>query len=345
MTYRGGVQRSVVPALLTVLVLALVGVGAAPASAAAPTAPLTTIDNADGTRSLHWELRGTSDSINVLPHLRCGPDPAATGTFAGDSIPCIWIVDHKAPLTEGPAGCPSTGQAYASWRCDMRLFRDIVIDGAQAGESSLIMFNTKPAGGSGICAWIPLALRLSSGRGTVQAADGCPERIVCAPGYSGVVNSDALDTVLGCPTVSRSPISAPVGTGSSGGSGDSGGSDDGGSGGGDSGLDLSGCAGARSGKKGDSPLYSVEIKARGKRGMRVRVYMRRAVPVTVEVRMKTSSGTRLVRSTPRCARRGANFISYSDVTATSSRRNYRVFVRSENSTYPLRSSYEALPRR
>lgn len=327
-------------ALLTVVLCALVGLAPSTASAAAPTAPLTAVQNADGTRSLQWELRGTSDSINVLPHLRCGADATASGVFAGSSIPCIWIVDHKAPLTAGPEGCPGTGQDYASWRCDMRLYRDITIDAAQTGESSLIMFNTKSAGGSGLCAWIPLALRLGSGKGIVQAADGCRERIVCAAGYTGTINADALDVVSGCKTVSRTGASAPVGTGAAGGSssGDTGSS-------GGSGVDLSKCTGASSGKKGNSPLYSVEVKTRGKRGMRVRVFMRRAVPITVEVRMKTGSGTRVVRSVARCAKRGENWVTFPNATGASSRRQYRVYVTSSNSTYPLRSAFETLPRR
>lgn len=327
-------------ALLTVALLGAFGLGAAQASAASPRAPLQAVQNGDGTRSLQWSLQGTSDSINILPHLRCGVDPTASGVFAGSSIPCIWIVDHKAPFTEGPEGCRSTGQDYASWRCDMRLFRDITVDAAEAGESSLIMFNTKSAGGSGICAWIPLALRMGSGKGTVQANDGCRERIVCSAGYGGVVNADALDIVTGCRTVRRSGSSAPIGTSAGSSSGGSGGSSGGGSG-----LDLSQCTGANSGKKGDSPLYSVEVKKRGRRGMRIRVYMRRAVPITVEIRVKTRSGSQVVRSIDRCAGRGENWVTVANATTSSGRRNYRVYVRSNNSTYPLRSSYEALPRR
>lgn len=329
-------------ALLALGLLAALGLAAGPASAASPRAPLTAVQNADGTRSLRLELQGTSDSINILPHLRCGVDQTATGVFAGSSIPCIWMVDHKAPFTSGPEGCPSTGQEYASWRCDMRLFRDVTIDAAEAGESSLIMFNTKSAGGSGICAWIPLALRTGSGKGTVQANDGCRERIVCSAGYDGQINADALDVVTGCKNVKRSGSSAPIGTGAGSSSGGSGG--DNGSNGG-SGLDLSQCTGAGSGKKGDSPLYSVEVKKRGRRGMRIRVYMRRAVPITVEVRVKTRSGSQVVRSVPRCATRGENWVTVPNATTSSGRRNYRVYVRSNNSTYPLRSSYEALPRR
>lgn len=337
--YRSGAMRPRLLALLTVAFACGLGVIVGSASAASPRAPLTDVQNADGTRSLHWELQGSSDSINILPHLRCGVDGSATGVFAGSSIPCIWLVDHKAPFVPGPEGCPSTGQQYASWRCDMRLFRDITVDAAESGESSLIMFNTKSAGGSGVCAWIPLALRMGSGKGTVQANDGCRERIICSDGYGGVINADALDVVTGCPNVKRSGTSAPAGTGAGSSSGGSGG----GSGG--SGLDLSRCAGAGSGKKGDSPLYSVEVKKRGKRGMRIRVYMRRAVPVTVEVRVRTRSGSRVVRSIPRCAARGENWVTVPNATSSGSRRNYRVYVRSNNSTYPLRSSYEALPRR
>lgn len=339
--YRAWVMRLRAPALVTALLCALVGACfASTASASSPTAPLTAVQNADGTRSLRWELRGSSDSINILPHLRCGADPTASGVFAGSSIPCIWLVDHKAPFTDGPEGCPSTGQSYASWRCDMRLYRDITVDGSAAGEDSLIMFNTKPDGGSGICAWIPLALRLGSGKGTVQAADGCRERIVCEPGYSGTVNADTLDIVSGCRSTTKKAATGPIGTGADGDAGS-------GSGGGGStgGVDLKSCAGANSGRKGDSPLYSVEVKKKGRRGMYVRVYMRRAVPITVEVRLKQRSGTKIVRWIPRCAKRGANWITFNDATGgQSSRRQYRVFVRSTNSTYPLRSSYETLPR-
>lgn len=330
-------------ALITFLFCVLAGVASSTASAAAPTAPLSAVQNADGTRSLHWELEGSSDSINILPHLRCAPDPTSSGVFAGSSIPCIWLVDHKAPFTDGPEGCLSTGQSYASWRCDMRLYRDITVDGAGAGEDSLIMFNTKPDGGSGICAWIPLALRLGSGKGTVQAADGCRERIVCEPGYGGKVNADTLDIVTGCRNTTKKAASGPIGTGAENSDSDSG---SGSSSGNTGGVDLQSCAGAGSGKKGDSPLYSVEVKKKGRRGMYVRVYMRRAVPITVEVRMKQRSGTKIVRFAARCAKRGANFITFPNATGgAKSRRQYRVFVRSANSTYPLRSAYETLPRR
>jgi hypothetical protein len=323
-------------ALLLVLLTAL-SASAGGASAAAPTAPLTAVPNPDGSQTLHWDLRGSSDSINVLPHLRCAADPSASGVFAGSAVPCLWLVDHKAPLSDGPAGCPATGQAYASWRCDMRLYRDVVIDAAASGESSLINFNTKPNGGSGICAWIPVALRLGGGEGTILAADGCRERIVCAAGYSGTVNADSLDVVSGCRTVSRTATSGPV-------------SDSGASSGsttdGTSAVDLSKCTGASSGRKGDSPLYSVLVKPRGARGMDVRVQLRRAVPITVEVRVKSSSGSRLVRSVARCAKAGANRVAFSDATGgVKARRQYRVFVRSANSSYPLRSAYETLPRR
>ncbi|MEV4420630.1 hypothetical protein AB0L40_11750 [Patulibacter sp. NPDC049589] len=324
-------------ALLTVALLALAGLAAGPAAASAPTAPLTAVQNADGTQSLHWSLEGTSDSINVLPHLRCAADPLAGGVFAGSSVPCIWLVDHKAPLTAGPEGCPPTGNDDASWRCDMRLFRDLTIDAARAGESSLIMFNTKPDGGSGLCAWIPLAVRLGPGKGAVQAADGCRERIVCAAGYAGKISADTLDVVSGCKSVSRTDTAAPVGTGSTTeGSGSSGSSK----------VDLTTCPGAGSGKKGNSPLYSVQVKPRGKRGSRVLVTMRRAAPITVEVRVKRRSGTKVVRWTPRCAKAGRNVVVFTDATnGQHARRNYQVVVRSPNSTYPLRSSYETLPRR
>lgn len=338
--YRAGVMRPRALALVTALLCVLAGAVASPASAAAPTAPLTAVQNADGTRSLRWELRGSSNSINILPHLRCGADATSSGVFAGSSIPCIWLVDHKAPFTDGPEGCPSTGQSYASWRCDMRLYRDITVDGADAGEESLIMFNTKPAGGSGICAWIPLALRLSSGKGTVQAADGCRERIVCEPGYLGKVNADTLDIVTGCRSTTKKATSGPVGTGAT----DTG-SGSGGSGSSSGGVDLKSCTGANSGKKGNSPLYSVEVKKKGRRGMYVRVSMRRAVPITVEVRVKQRNGSKIVRWIPRCAKRGTNWITLNDATGgQSSRRQYRVIVKSTNSTYPLRSAYETLPR-
>ncbi|MDO9407879.1 hypothetical protein [Patulibacter sp.] len=335
-------------ALVTVALLALAGLATGTASASAPTAPLTTVANSDGTTSLQWDLQGSSDSINILPHLRCGPDPTATGTFAGSRIPCIWIVDHKAPLVAAPPGCPSTGQDYASWRCDMRLYRDITVNAAETGESSLIQFNTKPAGGSGICAWIPLALHLGKGKGTIQAADGCPERIVCEAGYAGKVNADKLDTVVGCKNRSTADISGPV-LGDGAGDGASG-SDDGTATdpttGKSSGLDLAKCTGAGSGKKGNSPLYSVLVKPKGTRGMTVYVSMRRAVPVTVEVRMRTSGGSRIVRWTPRCAFKGTNVFRFPNATGGArSKRRYRVVVRSTNSTYPLISSYEALPRR
>ncbi|WP_026911207.1 hypothetical protein [Patulibacter minatonensis] len=335
--------RRRVLALLPVALVLLAGAVASPASASSPTAPLTAVQNADGSQSLEWKLQGTSDSINILPHLRCGADPTAGGVFAGSSIPCIWIVDHKAPFSEAPAGCTPTGNDYASWRCDMRLYRDITVDAAESGESSLVMFNTKPDGGSGICAWIPLAVRLHGGTGTIQAADGCRQRIVCDASYDGKVNADALDVVTGCRSTNRtSSVTAPVGTGSTAeGSGDSGSSGTGGSG-----LDLSKCTGAQSGKKGNSPLYSIFIKARGKRGMVVYVAMRRAVPITLEVREKTRTGSRVVRTKLRCARAGTNIITIPNATGGGrSRRNYGVIVRSDNSTYPLRSSYEALPRR
>lgn len=334
-------------AILTVALLALVGLAPGTASAFAPIAPLTAVANDDGSQSLHWQLEGTSDSINILPHLRCGPDPTATGAFAGSPIPCIWLVDHKAPLVAAPAGCPETGQDYASWRCDMRLYRDITVDAAQAGESSLIMFNTKPAGGSGICSWIPLALRLGSGKGAVQAADGCPERIVCAKGYGGKIVADKLDVVIGCPSTSVSNISGPVTDGdpAGGGSGSDGTTTDPTTGK-PSRLDLAKCTGASSGKKGNSPLYSVLVKPKGSRGMTVYVSMRRAVPVTVEVRMRTKSGSRVVRWTPRCAFKGTNVFRFPNATGGArSKRRYKVIVRSTNSTYPLISSYETLPRR
>jgi hypothetical protein len=326
------IRRRVVASTLLVL-LALAGVLAGPASAAGPTAPLTAVANGDGTQSLHWDLRGSSDSINVLPHLRCAADPTATGVFAGSTVPCLWLVDHKAPSLAGPAGCPGTGEAYASWRCDMRLYRDATIDAAATGESSLINFNTKANGGSGICAWIPVALRLGGGKGTILAADGCRERISCATGYSGTVNADTLDVVQGCRTVSRTATNGPVAGGGDASSGSTS-------------VDLSKCAGASSGKKGSSPLYSVMVKTRGSRGMDIRVTMRRAVPITVEVRVKASGGSKVVRSVARCAKAGSNRVVVPDATGgAKARRQYQVIVRSANSTYPLRSAYETLPRR
>ncbi|WP_210494592.1 hypothetical protein [Patulibacter sp. SYSU D01012] len=313
---------------LLALLAGLLATQAAPAGASSPTAPLGL--DPDGT--LHWTLNGSSDSINVLPHLRCAADPTASGPFAGAKVPCVWLVDHKAPLVAAPDGCVGTGDPYASWRCDMRRFRALVIDAATAGEESLVMFNTKAKGGSGVCAWIPVAVRLHGGRGQLQADDGCPERITCERGYAGTVRADAFDVVGGdCRRVVRTRGTS------------SGGSSAGGSGG--SGVDLSQCEGAGGSKKGMSPLYDIRTIARGKRGWKVRLTMRRAAPVTIEVRRKASYGTQLVRAYPRCAKRGVSTMTVPD--ATGGRKGparYRVVVRSSVSAYPLVSSYERLPR-
>lgn len=390
--YRVGAMRLRLPTALVGVLLLLLGLSVAPASASTPRATLAAVPHADGARTLHLDLAGSSDGINVLPQLGCPLDPAAT-TFGG-TVPCVWLVDQKARLTGGPAGCAPTGLAYASWRCDTRLFRDLVVDAAAAGESSVVAFNTKAAGGSGVCSPIPVALRLGAGRGSAKVADGCAERITCAEGYTGRVVVDQLDAVAGCRSVSAAvvapgidpsavaaPAPAPVavpsvpapaavpGTGgpgapatggnaSGGGAGSSGGAKaDGSAGSTDEEretkkprrpvpLDLSTCRGARSGTGGDSPLYSVYIKARGRRGMTVYVSMRRAVPVVVAVRVRTRRGYDVTRTIRRCAHRGTNRFAIADATGGArSRRNYGVLVRSPNSTYPLRSSYETLPRR
>jgi hypothetical protein len=317
------------------LVAFAVGIGL-PGSAAAssPSAPLVAQPNADGTQTLHWTLRGSSDAINVLPHLRCAADPLAAAPFAGSKVPCVWLVDHKAPLIAGPAGCPATGQAYASWRCDMRLFRDLVIDAAPAGERSLVMFNTKAKGGSGICAWLPVAVRLGGGTGSVDAADGCPERISCPAAYAGTVRADqTFDVVTGCRKVTR--VAAPAATagtaqGTSTKTGVS---------------DLSTCKGSGDGRDGESPLSDVRTAKRGRRGMDVRITLRRAAPVTVAVRRRAAGGTQLVRSIGVCAKAGSNRVTVADATGgVAARRRYRVVVTSPLSTYPLVSSYETLPR-
>lgn len=331
----GGARRAAVALLAAVAaVLSLAG----PAAASAPTAPLVAVANADGTSTLHWTLAGSSDSVNVLPHLRCAADPTASGPFAGARVPCVWLVDHKAPPGAAPAGCPSTGNVYASWRCDMRRFRDLVVDAAAKGERSVIQFNTKAKGGSGVCAWIPVAVRLGGGTGALEAADGCPERISCAAGYAGTVRADTgFDVVVGCRKLTR--VGAGGAAKSSTGSGS-------GSSGTKAGVaDLSTCAGFGEGKGGESPLWDVRTTKRGRRGMVIRVGMRRAAPITVEVRRKASSGTTLVRAINVCAKAGSNRVVVADATGgVTSRRNYRVVVSSPVSKYPLVSSFETLPR-
>lgn len=327
--------RRVIAVLLAAFAGALAFAG--PAGATAPTAPLVAEPHPDGTSTLHWTLAGSSDSVNVLPHLRCAADPAAVAPFAGARVPCVWLVDHKAPALAAPAGCPSTGNAYASWRCDMRRFRDLVIDAAAKGERSVIQFNTKAKGGSGVCAWIPVAVRLGGGTGALDAADGCPERISCAAGYAGTVRADkGFDVIVGCRKVAM--VGAGASSGSAAGSGSGSGTKTGV-------ADLSTCAGFGEGKGGESPLWDVRTTKRGRRGMNVRVTMRRAAPITVEVRRKAASGTTLVRTINVCAKAGPNRVVVSDATGgVRSRRNYRVVIASPVSKYPLVSSYETLPR-
>lgn len=320
------------------LLVSLLGAGAlavAPAGASAPSAPLTAEAHPDGLPSLNWSLRGSSDSVNVLPHLRCAADPTAAGLFAGSKVPCLWLVDHKAPPLAGPAGCPGTGEGFASWRCDMRGFRDVVIDAAFPGEQSLVNFNTKAKGGSGVCAWIPVAVRVNGGAGTILAADGCAQRISCAVGSTGTVTVDAFDTVGGCPKVVRAGSPA-ASSGSSSGNGN---------GTGRANVDLSTCTGAGTKPYRISPLYDIRTTKRGRRGMNVRVTLRRAVPYVVEIRRRTSFGTLLVREIARCGKAGTNRFSVGDATA--GRRQsarYQLVVRSPRSSYPLRSSDERLPR-
>lgn len=319
-----------------VLLVSLLGAGAlavAPATASAPSAPLTAEARPDGLPSLRWTLSGSSDSVNVLPHLRCAADPTATGPFAGAKVPCLWLVDHKAAPLVGPAGCPGTGEPFASWRCDMRAFRDLVIDAAFPGEQSLVNFNTKAKGGSGICAWIPVALRVNGGEGTILAADGCAQRISCVVGSTGTVTVDAFDTVSGCPKVARAGSSS----GSSNASGGNGTSQ--------ANVDLSTCTGAGTKPFRISPLYDIRTTKRGRRGINVRVTLRRAVPYVVQIRRRTSFGTLLVREIARCGKAGSNRFSVGDATA--GRRQsarYQLVVRSPRSSYPLRSSDERLPR-
>jgi hypothetical protein len=323
--------------LLLVLAGAVGAAGPATAAGSPPSAPLVAEPNADGTSTLHWTLAGSSDSVNVLPHLRCAADPAATGPFAGAKVPCVWLVDHKAPALAAPAGCPATPTPYASWRCDMRRFRELVIDAAAKGERSVIQFNTKAKGGSGVCAWIPVAVRLGGGTGALEAADGCPERVSCAAGYAGTVRADKpFDVVVGCRKVTY--VGAGRSSSSAGGSGSGAGTTTGV-------ADLSTCAGFGEGKGGESPLWDVRTTKRGRRGMNVRVTMRRAAPITVEVRRKSSRGTTLVRAINVCAKAGTNRVAVADATGgVRSRRNYRVVIASPVSKYPLVSSYETLPR-
>jgi hypothetical protein len=80
--------------------------------------------------------------------------------------------------------------------------------------------------------------------------------------------------------------------------------------------------------------------------MTIYVAMRRAVPIRVLVRMKSRGGSGVVREIRRCAHRGTNLVTVPDATGGArARHNYGVVVRSPNSTYPLRSSWEVLPRR
>jgi hypothetical protein len=344
-----------------------------------PTSLLTTIESEDGKPTLDWSLRGSSDRINVLPNLRCALGPEGSHDQFPATDPCLWLVDHLAPVPDStPPGCISSREPdsggpapYASWRCDMRVFQDLVIRAAQnANDRSFVMFNAPSSGGSGVCATIPITVLLGHGYGELQAADGCPQTIRCEADYAGTVRSDSGDTVTGCSGGSGGTGGAGSGGsggsgGGAGGSGGSGGAGGSGSGGGGSSVPAapgsgskkpsgtgstsgkgSACPGASSGKKGNSPLYSVYIKPLGKRGMKIYVHMRRAVPITVDVRMRTSSGAKVVRWVSRCAKKGNNVITLPNATGgAKARRNYRVYVKSPNSTYPLRSSWEALPRR
>ncbi len=366
--YHAHVLRRLALATFAATLLAsgsLLGIAPAGASGAGPAAALTATANPGALPSLDWSLRGSSDQINVLPNLRCELGPAGSTPQFPASDPCLWLVDHLAPLPAGtPDGClpsrePGVGgpAPYASWRCDMRQFRDVVIRAAQdVGDRSFVMFNTPASGGSGVCATIPVTVLLGKGLGELQAADGCPQTIRCEAGYRGTVKADPLDAVAGCaggstPTPPGGGSSTPTSPGT---------------GGGGSTVppspkpqpDTSGkkqadraartCPGAKSGRKGNSPLYSVYIKARGKRGMKIYVHMRRAVPITVDVRMRRGNGRtpKIVRWVSRCAKKGTNVITLRNATGgAKNRRNYKVYVKSPNSTYPLRSSWEALPRR
>lgn len=335
--------------IAVLLTLALTGLFATPAAATAATQPgsaISAVPQANGNPVLYWSLTGSSDEINVLPHLRCPNDPAANPLFSPSTIPCVWLVDHKAPRNAGaPAACVTQPEAYASERCDMRAYSGLVIDAAQeSGDRTLMMFNPKSNGGSGVCAWIPITVRLGDGTGEIRAQDGCIERIDCAAGYRGTVYADTADVVRGCAAVKRSGSSTSSGGSSSGsGSPGSSGRSDARPG---RNVEPATCTGAKSGKRGQSPLYSVYNKARGKRGMVVYVHMRRAVPITVEIRMRTSSGSKIVRWISRCARKGKNVYTFPNATGGAKQRQaYRVIVRSPNSTYPLIASWETLPRR
>jgi hypothetical protein len=352
----------------SLLVVSLASAG----TASAATASLSWIEDDDGKPALDWSLEGSSDQINVLPNLRCELGPEGSWPQFPASDPCVWLVDHLAPLPDGfvpgciPSREPGVGgpAPYASWRCDMRVFRELVIHAAQtANDRSVVMFNTTANGGSGVCATIPITVKLGSGTGELQARDGCVQRIECSA-YRGIVQSDPADVLVGCPTT-------PPSGGSGGGTG--GGSSGPGTGGGGSkapagsgsGLPPApgsasssagdkaatggkACPGASSGRKGASPLYSVLVRARGKRGMKVYVHLRRAVPITVDVRIKRGHGRtpKVVRWVSRCGKKGTNLITFPNATGgAKDRRNYRVYVKSPNSTYPLRSSWEVLPRR
>lgn len=397
MAYDAYVLRRLSLAIIAVMLLAGgLSLGASPSWAsgsgsapqANPTALLTATGNEAGTRTLEWTLQGSSDRINVLPNLRCDLGPEKTWSYLDPTEPCLWLADEWSPVpTSTPFGCvaarkPDIGgpATFASWRCDMRLFRDLVIRAAQhSNDRSFVMLNPPSMGGSGICATIPITVQLGQGSGELQAADNCPQTIRCEGAYTGTVRSDPIDTVIGCTGGSGSGGSGSGGPGGggSGGSGGSGGGSGGpgGSGGGtgtggggsyvppapgsgsgtkkpssDRGSSTSGkgsaCPGASSGNKGNSPLYSVYIKAVGKRGMKIYVHMRRAVPITVDVRLRQSGGTKVVRWVSRCAKKGNNVVTFPNATGgAQSQRNYRVYVKSPNSTYPLRSSWEALPRR
>lgn len=360
-------------ALVACALLVPAAAGAAPGQQQPPTSVLSAVANGTARPTLEWSLHGSSDQINVLPHLRCELGPAGSSPQFPQDDPCLWLVDHLAPPpTASPAGCvasrepDSAGPApYASWRCDMRAFRDVVIHAAgNVDDRSFVMFNTTANGGSGKCATIPVTVVLGQGYGELQAADGCPQMVRCAPGYAGTVRSDVTDTVLGCPTGGGAqggggapsdggaPSGAPGSGGGAqagGGASAAGGSSSSGSGGSSSRRSVGKqCPGASSGRAGNSPLYSVLIRPRGKRGMRIYVHMRRAVPITVDVRMRRGGGRtpKIVRWVARCAKKGTNVITLPNATGgAQQRRNYKVYVKSPNSTYPLRSAWEALPRR
>jgi hypothetical protein len=337
--------------IAALLTLALAGAAAVPATASAanpPSAAVSALPQADGSHILYWSLTGSSDEVNVLPHLRCAADPSANPLFSPATIPCIWIVDHKAPRNAAPtAACASQPEAYASERCDMRAYSGVLIDAAQqAGDRTVMMFNTKPNGGSGVCAWIPITVRLGDGTGEVRAQDGCVQRIDCAAGYRGTVYADAADVVRECAAVKRSAASASSSDGASEGSSSSGSPSRGSDARPGKNVEAATCTGAKSGERGQSPLYSVYNKPRGKRGMVVYIQMRRAVPITVEIRMRKSGGSKVVRWISRCARKGKNVYTFPNATGGAKQRQaYRVIVRSPNSTYPLLGGWETLPRR